>query len=72
MSIERQMDKEEKHVRALSLALSLSGCCLVAQSYPTLLWLCGLSPARFLYQWDFPDKNTGVGTRKTHSLINPN
>ena len=33
--------------------------CLVAKSHPTL---CDpMDPARFLYQWDFPSKNTGVG-----------
>ena len=33
--------------------------CLVAKSHPTL---CDpMDPARFLYPWDFPSKNTGVG-----------
>ena len=35
-------------------------CCLVAKSYPILLWPCGLKPARLFCSWDFPGKNTGV------------
>ena len=36
-------------------------CCLVTKSCPTLLWPCGLHPARHLCPWDFPGKNTRVG-----------
>ena len=36
-------------------------CCLVTKSCPTLLWPHGRYPARLLYPWDFPGKNTGVG-----------
>ena len=36
-------------------------CCLVTKSRPTLLWPCGLEPARLLCPWDFPGENTGVG-----------
>ena len=38
---------------------------LAAQSCPTL-WPRGLQPARFLWPWDSPDKNTGVGC---HALL---
>ena len=62
-------DKWIKKKSSLSLSLSLSGCCLVDQSCPTLLWLCGRSPGRFHYQWDFPDNNTGVGCRKAYMYI---
>ena len=37
-------------------------CCLVAKSCPTLLWPHGLQVARLLCPWNFPDKNTGVGS----------
>ena len=33
---------------------------LVAKLCPTLLWPYGLQPARLLYPWDSPGKNTGV------------
>ena len=36
-------------------------CCLVIKLCPTLLQLRGLQPARLLYPWDFPSKNTRVG-----------
>jgi len=36
-------------------------CCLVMNSFQTLLWPCGLSPIRLLCPWNFPGKNTGVG-----------
>ena len=35
-------------------------CCLVAKSYPILLWPGGLKPARLFCSWDFPGKNTGM------------
>ena len=35
--------------------------CLVTKLCLTLLRTHGLCPARLLYPWDFPDKNTGVG-----------
>ena len=35
--------------------------CLAPQSYLTLLRPHRLQPARLLYPWDFPGKNTGVG-----------
>ena len=41
--------------------ISIWCCCLVAKSCPTLLWPCGLLPARLLCPWDFPGKSTGVG-----------
>ena len=34
----------------------------VAESRLTLLWPRGLQPARLLCLWDFPGKNTGVGS----------
>ena len=37
-------------------------CCLVAKSCPALLWPCGRQPARLPCTWDFPGKNTGVGS----------
>ena len=37
------------------------GCCLVAESCPTLLQTHGLQPTRLLGPCDFPVKNTGVG-----------
>ena len=36
-------------------------CYLIAESCPTLLQLQGLYPTRFLYPWNFPGKDTGVG-----------
>ena len=36
-------------------------CCLVPKSCLTLLQPHGLWPARLLYPWDSPGKNTGVG-----------
>ena len=41
--------------------ISIWCCCLVAKLCPTLLWPCGLLPARLLCPWDFPGKSTGVG-----------
>ena len=35
-------------------------CCLVATSYPALLWRYGLKPARLLCPWNSPGKNTRV------------
>ena len=40
--------------------------CLVAKSWPTLLQLHGLWPARLLCPWGFSCKNTGAGC---HSLL---
>ena len=37
-------------------------CCLVAELGLTLLRPHGLKPARLLCPWDFPGKNTGVGS----------
>ena len=37
-------------------------CCLVAKLYPILLWPHGLQSARLICPWDFPGKNTGVGS----------
>ena len=34
---------------------------LVTKLCPTLLWPCGLKPARLLCPWDFLGKNAGVG-----------
>ena len=39
---------------------------LVSQPYPILYNTKGCSPLRFLCPWDFPGKNTGVGS---HSLL---
>ena len=36
--------------------------CLVGKSCPTLLRPQGLQPSRLLCAWDFPGKNTGVGS----------
>ena len=44
-------------------------CCLVIQSCPTLLRPHGLCPARLLYPWDFPGKNTRMGC---HFLLQGN
>ena len=33
---------------------------LVIKLSPTLLWAHGRKSARFIYPWDFPDRNTGV------------
>ena len=37
-------------------------CCLVTKSRLTFCDPHGLFPARLLCPWDFPDKNTGVGS----------
>ena len=39
--------------------------CVCAQSFQSCLTLqpCGLQPAKVLYPWDSPGKNTGVGCR---------
>ena len=34
--------------------------CWITKSCLTILWPHGLQPARFLYPWNFPGKNTGV------------
>ena len=44
-------------------------CCLVAQLCPTLLRPHELYPTRLLCLWDFPDKNTRVGS--SEDLPNP-
>ena len=45
------------------LKLERSGCCcLVTKLCPTLLQSHGLYSARLLCRWDFPAKNTGVGS----------
>ena len=44
----------------------VSSNCLVSKSSPTLLQTQGLQPARLLYPWDFPGKNTGAGC---HSFL---
>ena len=36
-------------------------CCLVVESYVTLLWPCRLQPTRLLCPWDSPSKNNGGG-----------
>ena len=40
-------------------------CCACVQNYFSLVWFFathGLQPARLLCPWDFPGKNTGVGS----------
>ena len=37
-------------------------CCLVPKLYLTLLWPHGLQSARLICPWDFPGKNTGMGS----------
>ena len=54
-------NKQELEGTSLSSGFGGAGGCLVAKSRPTLLQPHGLWPARFLYSWDFPGKNTGVG-----------
>ena len=44
------------------VGFSMKVCVLVAQSCPTLR-PHGLQPTRFLCPWDFPGKNTGMGSR---------
>ena len=46
----------------LRICLLLFICCLVAKSCLTLLRPHGLEPATFLCPWNFPGKNTGVGS----------
>ena len=41
--------------------LSVTCCCLVTKTCPTLLQPHWLYPARLLCSWDFPSKNTSVG-----------
>ena len=46
-------------------------CCSVSKSHLTL-WShgqCGLQPARLLYSWDFPGKNTGVSRSRDQTRI---
>ena len=54
---------------AFSITLTNTDCwwwCLVAESYPTLSWCHGLQPSRLVCPWNFPGKNTGVGS---HSFL---
>ena len=46
--------------------LTLTGPYMCAQSCPTLCDPHGLQPTRLLCPWNFPGKNTGVGS---HSLL---
>ena len=46
----------------LNIYIFIYSCCsLVAELRTTLLWHHALSPAKLLFPWDFPGKNSGEG-----------
>ena len=58
------MDNQGTRIMKAILEFCLCVCvcvCMYAQSCLTLFWPYGLWPARLLYPWDFPGKNTEVG-----------
>ena len=50
-----------KCVKREHMLKSVRCCFVVDKLCPTLLWPCGLQPARLLCPWDSPGKNTRVG-----------
>ena len=63
MDTERGRDGRKERVAWMERLELIYICCSVAKSCPTLWGPHRLQPARLLYPWDFPGKNTGVGCR---------
>ena len=58
---------QEEDITILNIyAPNMLVCLLVASFLSDSLWPCGPQPSSFLYLWDSPAKNTGVGC---HALL---